>query len=86
MRLTHDAVIDMRLAAAKPQHAWRMHETSFELLHSGGTTPVGLHLYRSVTWQVRQSQNTCHKSHVTSRTEHQITIEQLQTVIRYSAG
>jgi len=61
-------------------------QTSFELLHSGGTTPVGLHLHRSVTWQVRQSQNTCHEFHITSPTEHQITIEQPQTVIRYRAG
>jgi hypothetical protein len=40
----------------------------------------------SVTWQVRQSENTCHRFHTTSPASHQITIEQPQTVIRYRAG
>lgn len=75
-------VIYMCLAAVKDQ----MQETSFELLHSGGATPVGPHLHRGVTWQVRQSQNTYHRFHVSSPTEHQITSEQPQTVIRYRAG
>ena len=75
-------------AATRDQHAWEMRETSFELLRSGGTTTlVGLHLHTAV------SHGRCdiHKTHATgftiaSPTEHQITIEQPQTVIRYRAG
>jgi hypothetical protein len=43
-------IMYMRLAAMEDQDAWRMQETSFELLlHSGGTTLVELHLHTAVS-------------------------------------
>ena len=39
----------MRLAAMRDQDVWRMQDTSFKLLHSGGTTLVGPHLHTAVS-------------------------------------
>jgi len=55
----------MRLAAIEDQDGWRMHKTSFELLlHSGGTTLVGLHLHTAVSHgKCDNHKTTCHRFH-----------------------